>query len=83
MTSTTMAFTSAFTAVDHTFHAPALSVEQVLILDHAATLLQYLSHSASKADGKNSTNASADDIDDKRIVARINGLLKCYGRYGE
>lgn len=80
MTSTTMAFTSAFTAVDHTFHTPALSVEQVLILDHVATLLQYLSHSASNADGKTNTDTSADD---KHIIARINGLLKCYGRYVE
>lgn len=71
---------TAFTAIDHAFHAPALSVEQVLILDHVATLLQYLSHSASNADNKNSTNTS---VDDKNVVARINGLLQRYGRYVE
>lgn len=76
MTSNTMTTTS----VDHAFHAPALRVEQVLILDHIAALLQYLSHPASKTDSKNSTNAC---VDDKHIIARINGLLKCYGRYAE
>lgn len=74
---------TAFTVIDHTFHAPALSVEQVLILDHVATLLQYLSQPASDANSKNGRNSTNASVDDKDIIARINGLLKCYGRYVE
>lgn len=63
-------------------HIPSL--EQVLILDHVAMLLNILKSTPSRGVNPQNTNhADMDNVDSRNIVARINGLLECYGRYGE
>lgn len=98
MTNTTMTITSAFASdpnsyfPNHPHHThtsrkdndslTGLSVEQVLILDHVAMLLQLLKNpSLHSVDPQDTNHADMDNVDDRNIVARINGLLECYGRY--
>lgn len=67
-------------AIIHTSNNTPLSVEQVLILDHVAMLLNILKSKSSRGLDPQDNNGMV-TVDDRDIVARIDGLLKCYGKY--
>lgn len=53
----------------------SLSVEQVLILDHVAMLLSILKTTSSRGVDPQDDNGMI-TVDDRNIIARINGLLE-------
>lgn len=91
MTRTTMATTTRSASTEFTatatvnafptFQAPTHSVEQVLILDHVATLLQWLMPRTASNGDNDSVNPQNADVNSKNIVARINKLLELYTCY--